>query len=203
MSKTITIARVLPKPYTRNGVTKHEEPYFHASADIVPGKSMTLRWQELVSRSNADVVAELQGKTQDETAHALLQTIGAQQSGNYDGALWQILADRYDDVGQSDLAIWCRSFIQEKYGMVRLPSEHEHERNWQVGDTAEYDSYNLSYYGKIVSITDKTVVVEEQRYGHGRKPARHRLDLYRFATRNRNWSLEWAERNNHLALMNT
>lgn len=55
---------------------------------------------------------------------------------------------------------------------------------FMLGDMAEYDSYNLSYYGKIVGITKATVVVEKT----GGK-TRH-LSLYEFCWRNYDFDLE-------------
>lgn len=56
---------------------------------------------------------------------------------------------------------------------------------FNIGDEAEYDSYNLKYVGRIISISDKRVVIEEpyKMYGkdHGQ---RHSLDLYKFCWRN-------------------
>lgn len=53
-----------------------------------------------------------------------------------------------------------------------------------IGDMAEYDSYNLSYYGEILSITDKTVTIKP-RYGNKNV----RLKLESFAWRNYNFDL--------------
>lgn len=58
------------------------------------------------------------------------------------------------------------------------------ENTFSVGDWAEYDSYNLSYYGTIISITAKTITIKE-RYGD----QKHRLDLATFAWRNYNFSI--------------
>lgn len=51
------------------------------------------------------------------------------------------------------------------------------DKTFNIGDQAEYDSYNLDYTGEIVAIGAKTVTVED----HGEK---HRLDLHAFAWRN-------------------
>jgi hypothetical protein len=56
---------------------------------------------------------------------------------------------------------------------------------FKVGDTVEYDSYNLRYLGVIEKITDKRVTVQP-RYGARRKS----MDLYSFAWRNYNFKLE-------------
>lgn len=63
---------------------------------------------------------------------------------------------------------------------------------FKIGDIAEYDSYNLSYLGKIVSITEKTVTIEP-RY----EKTKRRLKLYEFAWRNYNFNLEQVEKENH------
>ena len=52
-----------------------------------------------------------------------------------------------------------------------------YDKTFKVGDTAEYDSFNLCYFGEIVSIGAKTVTIEK----YGRK---HRLNLYLFNCRN-------------------
>lgn len=58
---------------------------------------------------------------------------------------------------------------------------------FKVGDTVEYDSYNLRYLGVIVKITPKAVTIRPQ-YSTSVK----RLDLYGFAWRNHNFDLEQA-----------
>lgn len=52
-------------------------------------------------------------------------------------------------------------------------------RMFALGDSAEYDSYNLSYYGPILSISDKCVVVQENR-----SKKKHFMDLNKFCWRN-------------------
>jgi hypothetical protein len=62
--------------------------------------------------------------------------------------------------------------------------------SFNIGDTAEYGSYNLRYLGKIIQISDKGVTIEEpyKMYGkdHGR---RHRLGLNEFCWRNSGFDL--------------
>ena len=55
-----------------------------------------------------------------------------------------------------------------------------------MGDKAEYDSYNLSYFGEIVGITDKTVTIQPK--GEGKR----RLKLGTFIWRNHNFDLSQA-----------
>lgn len=59
------------------------------------------------------------------------------------------------------------------------------ENVFKVGDMAEYDSWNLSYYGTIYRITEKTVTIVE-RFGD----KSHRLTIEQFCNKNWNWSLE-------------
>lgn len=55
---------------------------------------------------------------------------------------------------------------------------------FKVGDTAEFDSYNLHYLGTITKITDKGVTIDPQ-YREGTK----RLSLHTFMWRNYNFDL--------------
>ena len=56
-------------------------------------------------------------------------------------------------------------------------------KTFMLGDTAEYNSYNLSYYGTITSITAKTVTIIHE----GQKT---RLSIYDFNRRNHRFDLE-------------
>jgi hypothetical protein len=51
---------------------------------------------------------------------------------------------------------------------------------FRIGDTAEYDSYNLVYFGKITSITAKRVTIDKGR-GSSSKSS---LDIERFSSKN-------------------
>jgi hypothetical protein len=51
------------------------------------------------------------------------------------------------------------------------------DKTFNIGDQAEYDSYNLNYTGEIVAITLKTVTIADQYESR-------RLDLHTFAWRN-------------------
>ena len=44
------------------------------------------------------------------------------------------------------------------YENLHVPREFTNE--FEIGDEAEYDSWNLRYTGKIVSITEKTVTID-------------------------------------------
>lgn len=67
------------------------------------------------------------------------------------------------------------------------------DRTFFEGDEAEYDSYNLSYTGKITKITDKAVTILP-RYNTSKVK---RLDLNTFAWRNHNFDSEETARKNH------
>jgi len=62
----------------------------------------------------------------------------------------------------------------------------EFSRTFHVGDMAEHDSFNLSYLGKILNVTAKTVVVENSHYD--KKTCR--MKLWAFVWRN--WDLDVA-----------
>lgn len=70
---------------------------------------------------------------------------------------------------------------------------------FELGDIAEYDSYNLSYTGMIESITDKTVTIVKS---YGRDVQKHRLDLNTFCWRNFKFNLAETQARNHEASMN-
>lgn len=62
---------------------------------------------------------------------------------------------------------------------------------FKIGDMAEYGSYNLSYYGPIVAIGQKTVTIKELN-----SSATHRLSLAKFGWRNINFNHQKAEKYN-------
>ncbi len=57
--------------------------------------------------------------------------------------------------------------------------------SFNLNDSAEYDSYNLSYIGKIIGITDKTVTINPN-YSEGNR----RLKLGDFCWRNWDFNLD-------------
>jgi hypothetical protein len=63
----------------------------------------------------------------------------------------------------------------------------EFDKTFRIDEQAEYHSYNFSYFGKIVAITDKSITICNQ-YGKNK-----RLDLYTFAWRNHNFTVEKAQ----------
>lgn len=83
-----------------------------------------------------------------------------------------------------------RLFGTKPYPRGNEPDDAQFVKLFTVGDYAEYGSFNLTYYGTIVAITDKTVTIEE-RWNNGGTHKLHRLSLYKFA--NRNWDFDLAE----------
>src|SRR5689334_9703096 len=65
----------------------------------------------------------------------------------------------------------------------RIGGPVDYDITFKIGDQAEYDSYNYSYTGEIVSIGRKTVTIK------ARSDTR-RLDLYEFAWRNWDFDAE-------------
>ena len=80
---------------------------------------------------------------------------------------------------------------------IRISREYRNERctfpkTFRVGDICEYDSYNLSYLGTIVKITEKAVTITPR---YSKETVR--LSLYVFCWRNYNFDLEKTEKQNH------
>ncbi len=75
----------------------------------------------------------------------------------------------------------------ERIGLFTTYTNQErvYSVQFQVGDEAVFDSYNLIYTGTIVSITDKSVTIKP-RYREGNR----RLKLTEFAWRNYDFDAE-------------
>lgn len=87
----------------------------------------------------------------------------------------------------------------ERNKSIRISGTHwgkPCDTSFALGDTAEYDSYNLHYLGEITSITDKTVTI----VGRFTKRAK-RLKLKEFVWRNANFNLEAISQQNALTSM--
>jgi hypothetical protein len=82
---------------------------------------------------------------------------------------------------------------REKNGTVEICA------SFNIGDRAEYDSFNRHYIGVIDSITDKTVTIVKTRGVNSKK---HRLDLYEFCWRNYNYDEAQISKDNYEASMN-
>jgi hypothetical protein len=80
--------------------------------------------------------------------------------------------------------------INKSKDLIAIYEEGKCTARFNLGDLAEYNSYNLSYLGKIIQITESTVTIEEPHnmYGenHGR---RHRLNMNEFCWRNSGFDL--------------
>ena len=74
---------------------------------------------------------------------------------------------------------------QERY-VKGVFTEVSYDKLFGVGDAAEYDSYNLSYWGYITKITEKTVTIQER----NDSSRRHRLSLRKFVERNYKFDLD-------------
>jgi hypothetical protein len=66
--------------------------------------------------------------------------------------------------------------------------------SFKIGDQAEYDSFNLSYYGTITAISEKTVTITSRKDTRNEKV--YRLDMHKFCWRNYNFNLEKAQAEN-------
>jgi hypothetical protein len=89
-----------------------------------------------------------------------------------------------------------RLFGFNRYG----PTDDGYSKEFKVGDTAEYDSYNLSYTGEIAKITEKTVTIMAYPGNPTMKRA-HRLDIHHFAWRNYDFNKEETARKNSDMMM--
>jgi hypothetical protein len=82
----------------------------------------------------------------------------------------------------------------ELFGVSRerigLPAPYR--RTFKIGDMAEWDSYNLSYIGRILAIGEKTVTIDTD----GLRRGAQRLDICEFSRRNYDFDLEETERRN-------
>ncbi len=70
---------------------------------------------------------------------------------------------------------------------------------FQIGDAAEYDSYNLSYLGVIDSITEKSVTIVKTR---GIGAIKHRLSMHEFCWRNFKFNADETRARNSAEMMN-
>jgi len=109
----------------------------------------------------------------------------------------------------------CRNYKVEliRHKSIKVTNtENGKSASFNMFDLAEYDSYNLSYLGHIIGITEKTVtIVEEHCYNKWKAiqageytkknewdgPAIHRLKLDSFAWRNYDFNLEKTRKDNH------
>lgn len=80
-------------------------------------------------------------------------------------------------------------YVKNAAGQYVPCEAHDYRRMFEIGDTAEYDSYNLSYLGTIRAITAKTITIVDYEGTCNEKV--RRLTLAEFDRRN--WDLDVAE----------
>lgn len=59
-------------------------------------------------------------------------------------------------------------------------------KRFEIGDMAEYDSFNLSYYGPIVAIGNKTISIRASKYSDCESHTRLKADTFAW----RNWNFD-------------
>jgi len=69
-----------------------------------------------------------------------------------------------------------------------------YERIFKVGDWCEFDSYNLSYLGRITKLTPKTIFVKPRYRG---EETIVRMKPYHFQWRNWDFDFDKTEKENH------
>jgi hypothetical protein len=74
-------------------------------------------------------------------------------------------------------------------------------RLFRVGDIAEWGSYNISYTGRILSITNNTVTISHHESNRV-QGSTHRLKLHQFCWRNKTFDFEATQENNRVEMMN-
>lgn len=85
-------------------------------------------------------------------------------------------------------------FVQQKNGTL-VPGS-----SFEVGDSAEYNSYNLRYVGTITKLTEKCVTIVAYKGRQGMEKT-HRLDLNEFCWRNYDFNLTEVTNKNHDTMM--
>jgi len=68
----------------------------------------------------------------------------------------------------------------QEWNHINAPVDFD--KTFKIGDEAEYDSYNLKYTGKIISIGPGTVTIEA--YPDSNLSKKYRLNIYTFSWRN-------------------
>ena len=77
------------------------------------------------------------------------------------------------------------------YADRMVPLAKPFDKTFRVGDMAEYNSYNLCFFGPIIAIGEKTVTIQDK-YGD----QKYRLSLESFCRKNRNFDLAKAQKRN-------
>ena len=103
-------------------------------------------------------------------------------------ALIQVMskASKNTPARATDFYVDCKGVSKSGYGSIEIFKDSAAGitagSSFTIGDTAEYDSYNLSYTGKIVKITDKAVTIVA--YPGSTIEKTYRLDIASFCWRN-------------------
>ena len=74
-------------------------------------------------------------------------------------------------------------------------------RLFRVGDIAEWGSYNISYTGRILAITENTVTISHHESDRI-QGSKHRLKLYQFCWRNKTFDFAETQAANTIEMMN-
>lgn len=90
--------------------------------------------------------------------------------------------------GQHADVIPGKSIVLHGVYMNRVGGPVAYRREFKIGDVAEFDSYNLSFYGKILAIGEKTITIDSD----GLRSRAQRLDICEFSSRN--WDFDQAQK---------
>lgn len=154
------------------------------------------------------VAADAQQEAGDEDRAWLLRSAWANATGR---------ANEVVKTGRGAWVVLCPHHVTPKYpfrpgtgrvgfaagqtGRVRLVTARYDDRakrwgidarEYAIGAMAEYGSYNLVYFGPVLSVTPKTVTVEES----GPRPRTRRMPMGEFFDRNHDFDLAAAVRRN-------
>jgi hypothetical protein len=106
------------------------------------------------------------------------------------GVEYPATASEYAVVIEKDKSI---AIFRDNKGTVEVCAK------FNIGDKAEYDSYNLRYLGEIDKISNNTVTIVKKR---GVSNKVHRLSMHEFCYRNYDFDMEKVAKENHEASMN-
>ena len=91
-------------------------------------------------------------------------------------------------------------YIKAYYGLLKKPLPNK--LPIPSADVVEYDSWNLTYTGRIHKLGPKTISVDENgSYDHISEVRIKRMNLYEFVWRNYNFDVAEAARSNHETMM--
>lgn len=179
-----TTAKTATKPVTFT--IKSEVGYGLYEVTIVKGESIRIRCSKVVGSRPVGTftIWSSAGGAKWSKDPAILEAIKG-RGREFESGLGRLLAakeygvagDMLEDIGVDRAAIGPHSTIYATEDCENI--ERKHDITCRIGDLAEYHSYNLSYIGRIVSITDKTVTIKDS-------DETRRLKLDEFCWRNYN-----------------